>query len=101
MGNGDAHSNNYSLLLSRHGEVALAPLYDSAPVMYLESRIKGTGHVANQGHGACHQRAHEYRLGGCVRPRGRGAVALPAGVEEITDRLEALWIRRQWTVGGP
>lgn len=46
-GNGDAHSKNYSLLIGERGQVSLAPIYDAAPVMFINPRYKGTGHVIN------------------------------------------------------
>ncbi len=45
IGNGDAHSKNYSVMLSPEGEVSLAPLYDAAPVFLASSAIHGFGHV--------------------------------------------------------
>lgn len=47
IGNGDAHSKNYSLTIDRVGRVALAPLYDTAPTWHLDARYKGTGQVIN------------------------------------------------------
>lgn len=47
MGNGDAHSKNYSLMIDRAGSVSLAPIYDAAPTAYLDPRYKGTGQVIN------------------------------------------------------
>src|SRR6185312_8588028 len=47
IGNADAHSKNYSAMIGRDGSVSLAPIYDAAPVMYLDSAFKGTGHVIN------------------------------------------------------
>ena len=47
MGNGDAHSKNYSILIGKRGEVSLAPLYDSAPVMFIAERFNSIGHVIN------------------------------------------------------
>jgi serine/threonine-protein kinase HipA len=47
LGNGDAHSKNYSLLLRQDGAVELAPLYDVAPIMHMDSRFRGTGHAIN------------------------------------------------------
>lgn len=46
-GNGDAHSKNYSLLIGKRGEVSIAPLYDTAPVMFVAERFRSTGHVIN------------------------------------------------------
>ena len=45
--NGEAHSKNYSVLIGEHGEVSLAPLYDVAPVMYMNPIYRSTGHVIN------------------------------------------------------
>ncbi|MDR3661194.1 MAG: HipA domain-containing protein [Mycobacterium sp.] len=47
IGNGDAHSKNYSLMIDRTGQVSLAPIYDAAPTAYLDPKYKGTGHVIN------------------------------------------------------
>jgi serine/threonine-protein kinase HipA len=118
IGNGDAHSKNYSLLIDRAGGVSLAPLYDAAPVMLLDSRYKGTGHVING-------RANIDRVGvadlasegaswGMSARRGRDAVeatmervsasvdevTLPLGTEQLKSRLEKLWARRSWPMRG-
>ena len=116
IGNGDAHSKNYSLLLGRHGEVSLAPLYDTAPVMYLDPRYKGTGHVIN---GRTNIDAvdeadlvAEARTWGLAPGVAQSvvrsvmervwyaahSVALPPGAEQVLDKLEALWVRRYWAV---
>lgn len=116
VGNGDAHSKNYSLLLGRHGEVSLAPLYDSAPVMYLDSRFRGTGHVINgrTDIGAVDEvdLLDEARSWG-LAPRvaqstvrsvmakvwdAAHSIDLPPGAEQVSNKLETLWVRRQWTV---
>lgn len=47
MGNGDAHSKNYSMLIGKRGEVSLAPLYDCAPVMFIAERFNSIGHIIN------------------------------------------------------
>ncbi len=47
IGNGDAHSKNYSLLLDERGRVNLAPLYDCAPVYFLSSRFATLGQLVN------------------------------------------------------
>lgn len=48
IGNGDAHSKNYSLTIDSAALVDLAPLYDTAPVMFL-GRYNHAGHaVAGQ-----------------------------------------------------
>ena len=49
IGNGDAHSKNYSVLIRETGEVTLAPLYDAAPTLLLYARSSNAGHsVAGQ-----------------------------------------------------
>jgi serine/threonine-protein kinase HipA len=49
IGNGDAHSKNYSLILRDGGEVLLAPLYDVAPTLLLYAASNNAGHaVAGQ-----------------------------------------------------
>jgi serine/threonine-protein kinase HipA len=49
IGNGDAHSKNYSVLIRETGEVLLAPLYDAAPTLLLYARSSNAGHsVAGQ-----------------------------------------------------
>lgn len=45
IGNGDAHSKNYSLLLRDGGEVLLAPLYDVAPTQLLYAPSVNAGHA--------------------------------------------------------
>jgi serine/threonine-protein kinase HipA len=114
IGNGDAHSKNYSLLLGERGEVSLAPLYDSAPVRYLDPRFKNTGHVI---HGRttidwvdADDLVDEAVSWGLGASRARETVdqvldatwaaahelALPDGAEGVLDRLEDMWSRRSW-----
>lgn len=114
IGNGDAHSKNYALILNRRGEVSLAPLYDAAPVMYLAPQFKNTGHVVNgrtniDWVGADDLTA-EAASWGMSRSRAQGtvehvlaatweavhAVALPEGTEEVLARLERMWAQRSW-----
>lgn len=45
IGNGDAHSKNYSLLIDDQGLFQMAPLYDTAPVYLLNSTLHHSGHV--------------------------------------------------------
>jgi serine/threonine-protein kinase HipA len=45
IGNGDAHSKNYSVLLDRNGTVSMAPLYDAAPVFLLAPSLRHSGHA--------------------------------------------------------
>ncbi|MGW4635948.1 type II toxin-antitoxin system HipA family toxin [Nocardia sp. NPDC004415] len=114
IGNGDAHSKNYSLLLGHRGEVTLAPLYDTAPVMYLDSRFKGTGHIVNGrtsidtvDEADLVAEARSWGLASKVAQRTVRSVmakvwdavhstAPPPGIEQITDAIESLWIRRHW-----
>ncbi|MFE9582009.1 type II toxin-antitoxin system HipA family toxin [Nocardia sp. NPDC006044] len=116
IGNGDAHSKNYSLLLGRRGEVSLAPMYDSAPVRYLDPRFKGTGHIINGR--TTIDSVDEADLVAEARSWGLSpriaqstvrsvmanvwdaahSVPLPPGIKSVSNRLEALWARRQWTV---
>lgn len=42
VGNGDAHAKNYSLLLDA-GTFALAPVYDVAPIFYVDARFRNFG----------------------------------------------------------
>lgn len=44
IGNGDAHSKNYSIMLNATGQVTLSPLYDVAPVFLVNSRFHSLGH---------------------------------------------------------
>ncbi|MHA7283693.1 type II toxin-antitoxin system HipA family toxin [Arthrobacter sp. TMS2-4] len=45
IGNGDAHSKNYSILILEGGEVQLAPLYDVAPTLLLYPLSTNAGHA--------------------------------------------------------
>ena len=45
IGNGDAHSKNYSMLIRDGGELELAPLYDLAPTLLLYAPSNNAGHV--------------------------------------------------------
>jgi len=47
IGNGDAHSKNYSLTIDSSALVDLAPLYDVAPVMFM-GRFNHAGHAVAQ-----------------------------------------------------
>ncbi|PTT66878.1 HipA domain-containing protein [Arthrobacter sp. HMWF013] len=47
IGNGDAHSKNYSLVLRDGGEVLLAPLYDVAPTLLLYAPSNNAGHAVS------------------------------------------------------
>jgi len=114
IGNGDAHSKNYSILLGRRGEVELAPLYDAAPVMFLASRYNGTGHVLNGRTSIdwveVDDLVDEAASWGMSRPRARRtvedvldrtwdathALGLPDRTEHVMERLEQLWARRSW-----
>ena len=117
IGNGDAHSKNYSLLIDRAGSVSLAPLYDAAPVMHLDSRYKSTGQVINGRTNIdsvdVDDLVNEGASWGMSARRGRATaeatmervyqsvdqVALPPGAEHLKTKLESLWVRRAWPVG--
>lgn len=45
IGNGDAHSKNYSLTISRQGVFDLSPLYDVAPVFLMNPVYSHSGHA--------------------------------------------------------
>lgn len=45
IGNGDAHSKNYGVLILDGGEVQLAPLYDAAPTLLLHAHSVNAGHA--------------------------------------------------------
>ena len=47
IGNGDAHSKNYSILIAKTGQIELAPLYDVAPTYLLNNIYRQTGHSIN------------------------------------------------------
>ncbi len=116
MGNGDAHSMNYSFLIGRRGEVALAPLYDSAPVMFAAERFNGTGHVINDRTAITDvtiddlvaeagawgtprvlaQRAVETTIEGT-----RSAIEQtpePLVLRRVRANLDAFWVRKLWTM---
>jgi serine/threonine-protein kinase HipA len=114
IGNGDAHSKNYSVMLHRDGSVSLAPVYDVAPTFYLDSRYKGTGHVIN-GKTSVDSVEVDDLVGeavswGTSARRARAAVAavlerireavnvvpLPPGAEHVKGNLETLWTQRPW-----
>jgi serine/threonine-protein kinase HipA len=118
IGNGDAHSKNYSLLIDRSGSVSLAPIYDAAPVMHLDPRYKGTGHVVNGRTNIdgvdVDDLASEAASWGMSLRRAKATVestmervhasinevALPPGTEQLKKRIEGLWARRSWTTLG-
>lgn len=116
-GNGDAHSKNYSLLIGRRGQVSLAPLYDTAPVMYLNPRFRSTGHVINGRTNIdwvdIDDLAAEAAQWGMTKTTATRTVtevmervhesaavtALPPQVDALVrTRLDALWKRRAWAV---
>jgi serine/threonine-protein kinase HipA len=116
IGNGDAHSKNYSLLIGPRGQISLAPAYDVVPARYLEPRFKSTGHVINgktsidsvtvsdlvseaRSWGLSQRKANATVRS--VIARVRHAVdqtPLPDGTEHVIDRLDALWQRQGWAV---
>jgi serine/threonine-protein kinase HipA len=48
IGNGDAHSKNYSVHISRSANVSMTPLYDVAPVFLVASRLRHAGHAVDE-----------------------------------------------------
>jgi serine/threonine-protein kinase HipA len=114
IGNGDAHSKNYSVLLGPRGEVSLAPLYDSAPVRYLAPRFKSTGHVINGRTTidwvSADDLAEEASSWGMGKARAQTTVTqvleatweaahtvpVPSGTDSMISRLELLWAERSW-----
>lgn len=114
IGNGDAHSKNYSVMIARDGSVALAPVYDVAPTFYLDSRYRGSGHIINgktsvdsvevedlvgeaASWGTSERRAR-VAVTACLE-RIRAAVdlvPLPPGAEQVKGSLENLWTQRSW-----
>ena len=114
IGNGDAHSKNYSTMIDRDGSVSLAPIYDVAPTFYLDARYKGTGHVINGQTSVdsvdIEDLAGEAASWGTSERRARAAVEacleriraaidevpLPSGAEQVKGSLESLWTRRSW-----
>ncbi|CAN5384224.1 type II toxin-antitoxin system HipA family toxin [soil metagenome] len=116
IGNGDAHSKNYSLMIDRVGRVSPAPLYDVAPTAYLEPKYKGSGHVINGKTSIdtvdVDDLAAEAQSWGMSSRRGRmiatsciedvrdvvGEIDLPDGAEHVMTNLRAMWKRRAWSV---
>jgi serine/threonine-protein kinase HipA len=114
IGNADAHSKNYSVMIGRDGSVSLAPIYDAAPVMYLDPAFKGTGHVINGKTSIEHINVDdltaEAASWGMGERRARAAVrscmeriyssvervALPTGAESVKPNLDQLWAQRSW-----
>jgi len=117
IGNGDAHSKNYSLMINRTGQVSLAPIYDSAPTAYLDAKYKGTGHVIDGKTSIdlidVTDLAREAATWGMSERRATAivqscienvhdaidSVSLPSGAERVKPNLEAMWVRRAWAVG--
>lgn len=48
IGNGDAHSKNYSLMIDAEGQHGLAPIYDCAPVFVANSNLFHSGHAVDE-----------------------------------------------------
>jgi serine/threonine-protein kinase HipA len=116
IGNGDAHSKNYSIMIERRGMVSLAPVYDAAPVMHLDARYRSTGQVINgktnidsidvddlaaeaASWGMSPRRA-DVAVRTCME-RVRASVdtvTLPAGAEQVRTNIAKLWVRRSWPV---
>lgn len=114
IGNADAHSKNYSVMIGRDGSVSLAPIYDASPVMYLDPAFKGTGHVINGKTSIdrinVDDLTAEAASWGMGKRRARAAiqacleriyssverVALPPGTESVKPNLALLWTQRSW-----
>ena len=114
IGNGDAHSKNYSLMIDRTGRVSLAPIYDAAPTAYLDAKYKGSGHVVNGKTSidliGISDLASEAATWGMSERRATAivqscianvrdvidSVPLPAGAERVKPNLESMWVRRGW-----
>lgn len=115
-GNGDAHSKNYSLLIGTRGEVSFAPLYDTAPVMFIAERFGGTGHVINGKTGIREVEfddlVSEARTWGLpAKPAQRTIESTidatrsaitnnspPTDLAEMRSTLDAFWTRKSWGV---
>jgi len=114
IGNADAHSKNYSMMIGRDGSVSLTPIYDVAPVMYLHPAFKGTGHVINGKTSIdrinVDDLTAEAASWGMGERRARAAVrsfmgriyssvervALPPGAESVKPNLDQMWTQRSW-----
>ncbi|OBI82286.1 type II toxin-antitoxin system HipA family toxin [Mycobacterium sp. 1245805.9] len=114
IGNADAHSKNYSVMISRDGSVSLAPIYDAAPVMYLDPAFRSTGHVINgktridninvddlaaeaASWGMGMRRAREV-VRSCMAAVYSWVerVPLPSGAESVKSNLDQMWTRCSW-----
>ncbi len=115
IGNGDAHSKNYSLLIGERGQVSLAPLYDTAPVMFIDPAFQNTGHVINgrtsinlvgiedlvteaRAWGLSTKRAEQTVTN--IVDRVRMAIEqtpVPEVLQQMRARLEQFWTRKLWS----
>lgn len=86
IGNGDAHSKNYSLTIDSEALVDLAPLYDTAPVMFL-------GNYNHAGHAVAGQTNLRYitrqHLIDEAASWGMPAATASRVVDDVTDRVAA------------
>jgi serine/threonine-protein kinase HipA len=94
IGNGDAHSKNYSVRISRSANVSMAPLYDVAPVFLVASRLRHAGHAVNEQvylpYITADHLVSEAELWGLTPEVGRGVVlstllALARSAEKVGD----------------
>lgn len=86
IGNGDAHSKNYSLTIDSAALVDLAPLYDVAPVMFM-GRFTHAGHaVAQQADLRYITRRH---LMDEAESWGMRASRASTTIDELVDRVAA------------
>jgi serine/threonine-protein kinase HipA len=90
IGNGDAHSKNYSVFIGSRGQVTLATLYDTAPVMFIDARYKSTGHVVNGLTSIDRVRADDLtdEAGTWGLPRARAAEVVRTTVEAVRTAVE-------------
>lgn len=84
IGNGDAHSKNYSLTIDSSALVDLAPLYDTAPVMFL-GRYNHAGHAVD-GQADLRYITRQHLLNEAAS-WGMPAATADSVVDELADRV--------------
>ncbi|GHS87869.1 putative kinase Y4mE [Actinomycetota bacterium] len=87
VGNGDAHSKNYSLAISPTASYSMTPMYDVAPVYLLNSIYQHFGHVVDG-------QARLRHLTGAHLGREAERWGLPAGrardvIADVAERVRA------------
>lgn len=113
-GNGDAHSKNYSVLIGERGEVSMAPLYDTATVMFMNETFRGTGHViagkTRIDEVDASDIVSEAQAWGMARSIAERTVSEtmesvresisatpePERLRYMRDNLDAFWVRKSW-----